>query len=61
MKSLIKLALQALMRYWFIYHRPSEEEFFKRYDILSAIEYQLYKWNILSYLEMYELEEGLLP
>lgn len=61
MKELIKLALTALMRYWFIYHHPDEEHFFKLYSILSAIEYRLYKWNVLTYMEMYELEEGLLP
>ena len=61
MKTLIKLALIALMRYWFVEHHPDDEHFYKLYDILSAIEYRLYKWNVLTYMEMYELEEGLLP
>lgn len=61
MKNLIKRVLQALMYYWFVYHHPDDEQFYKRFDILSAIEFRLYKWNILTYMEMYELEEGLLP
>lgn len=61
MKQLIKWALQALMYYRFIYHRPDDETFYRRYDLLSAIEYRLYRWGILDYMEMYTLEEGLLP